>query len=79
MAKDSVYKTVIKSEVGLHEVESLIAAGGGVILRIDQRKGETVAFFAGGGEAAKGVKSAGTRFGELEVKTSSSEELAKLP
>ena len=58
---------------------ALIAAGGGVILRIDQRKGETVAFFAGGGEAAKGVKSAGARFGELEVKTSSSEELAKLP
>jgi hypothetical protein len=80
MAKDSrVYKAVIKREVGLQELESAIASGGGIILRVDQRKGETVAFFAGREEARKGVKTAAAKLGQAEIKASSTDELAKLP
>ena len=75
----TLFKASIAQDVGVDELESLIAANGGVIHRIDQAEGTTAVFFSGDAESGERCGKSLARYGKVAVDPSSEDDLRKLP
>jgi hypothetical protein len=78
-AKATLYKASIDREIRPPEIESLVAANGGLIYRVDQGQGTTVVFFSSGKQSAEEFRKALSRRGKVRISTTTQQELLKLP
>ena len=77
--KAAFYKASINQEMNPPEIESLVAANGGLIYRIDQGQGTTVVFFSSSKQSAEEFRKALSERGKVKISTTTEQELLKLP
>jgi hypothetical protein len=77
--KATFYKVSINQEISPPEIESLVAANGGLIYRIDQGQGTTVVFFSSSKQSAEEFRKALSQRGRVRISATREQELLKLP
>ena len=81
MPRDTaLYKATIDQEISPLEIESAVAASGGLIHRVDQSHGTTTVFFSASSKrSAAEVRAALLERGKVNVRSATEKELTKLP